>query len=97
MKVFNIPSQCKAILFDMDSTLYTHPQYAQTQIDLPIERLALLRGIPFSEMSEEFARFRKDWAEQHEGRQITLANTFKTFGISIAQFGFMCDRWRDYC
>jgi phosphoglycolate phosphatase/putative hydrolase of the HAD superfamily len=91
LKVFHIPSQCKAILFDMDSTLYTHPEYAQTQIDLPIERLARLRGIPFSEMSEEFARFRGNWAKQHEGRGITLANTFKAFGIPIDE----TIRWRE--
>jgi phosphoglycolate phosphatase/putative hydrolase of the HAD superfamily len=91
MKIFCIPAQCNAILFDMDSTLYTHPQYAQTQHDLPIERLALLRGISFSEMSEEFARFRKDWAERHEGRGITLANTFCAFGISINE----TIKWRE--
>jgi phosphoglycolate phosphatase/putative hydrolase of the HAD superfamily len=91
MKIFRLPSQCKAILFDMDSTLYTNPQYAQTQNDLPIERLARLRGLTFSKMSEEFARFRGDWAEQHEGRGITLANTFKAFGISIDE----TIKWRE--
>jgi phosphoglycolate phosphatase/putative hydrolase of the HAD superfamily len=91
MKVFRLPDQCAAILFDMDSTLYSHPEYAQSQIDLPVERLARLRGAGFREMSDEIARFRKDWAQEHEGRQISLANIFTAYGISIDE----SVKWRE--
>jgi len=83
MKVFHLPDQCAAIFFDMDSTLYTHPEYARSQIDLPIERLARLRGKTFDEMNEEITQYRENWAQQHEGQQISLGNIFTAFDISI--------------
>ncbi|MDR0316647.1 MAG: HAD family hydrolase [Treponema sp.] len=85
MKIFRLPEQCGAILFDMDSTLYTHPQYAQSQIDLPIERLARMRGVSFDSMNKEIICWRKNWAAGHQGQQISLANTFAAFGVSISQ------------
>jgi phosphoglycolate phosphatase/putative hydrolase of the HAD superfamily len=42
-------------------------------------------------MSEEFTRFRKNWAELHGGRQITLANAFEAFGITIDE----TVKWRE--
>jgi phosphoglycolate phosphatase/putative hydrolase of the HAD superfamily len=91
MKIFHLPDQCAAILFDIDSTLYTNPEYARSQIDLPIERLARLRGVTFDKMNEEINRFRTDWAHKHEGRQISLANILVTFGISIEE----TIKWRE--
>ncbi|MCL2127926.1 MAG: HAD family hydrolase [Treponema sp.] len=83
MKVFSLPARCAAVLFDMDSTLYSNSAYAQSQIDLPVERLARRHGVSFDEMSGEIARYRKEWADGHEGRKISLANIFLTFGVSI--------------
>jgi len=83
MNVFFIPDQSAAILFDMDSTLYTNEEYARSQIDLPIERLAHIRGIDINDMHEAIHRYREKWAREHDGAQISLANIFNTFGISI--------------
>ena len=91
MKIFHLPDQCTAILFDIDSTLYTNPEYARSQIDLPIERLAQQRGVTFGEMSEEINRFRKNWAQEHGGAQISLGNIFTAFGISIEE----SIKWRE--
>jgi phosphoglycolate phosphatase/putative hydrolase of the HAD superfamily len=85
MTVFALPEQCAAILFDMDSTLYTHGEYARTQIDLPVARLAKLRGMSFNEMSAAIDRYRKSWAAEHGGRQLSLGNAFAAFGVSIAE------------
>jgi phosphoglycolate phosphatase/putative hydrolase of the HAD superfamily len=85
MKVFRLPTQCKAILFDMDCTLYTNPEYGQLQIDLLIGRLAHLRGKTFDEMNNEITLFKKSWAQEHEGQQISIGNTFTHFGISIRE------------
>jgi phosphoglycolate phosphatase/putative hydrolase of the HAD superfamily len=90
MKVFRLPEKCAAILFDLDSTLYDNSAYAQSQIDLPIERLARLRGMSPEAMSGEIARYRKNWADAHKG-QISLANIFTIFGISIDE----SVRWRE--
>jgi len=93
MKIFALPAEKTgmALLFDMDCTLYTHDEYAQTQIDLPIERLARLQGKTFEQMSAEIDQFREDWAASHNGRKISLGNTFLSFGISIEENV----RWRE--
>ena len=83
MKTFHLPDQCAAILFDLDSTLYTNAQYVHSQLELPVERLAKLRGVAISEMHKEINRFKENWAREHGGAQISLANVFVAFGISI--------------
>ena len=85
MKIYRISSKIRAILFDMDSTLYTNADYARAQIDLPIDRLAHLKGKSFAEMSGEIAAYREKWAEEHEGRKISLANAFVAFGVDIEE------------
>jgi phosphoglycolate phosphatase/putative hydrolase of the HAD superfamily len=93
MKVFSLPEKdsALALLFDMDNTLYTHDEYARTQIDLPIERLAKLRGKTFEQMNDEIIQYRKNWAASHDGKSISLGNTFLAFGVSIEEN----IRWRE--
>jgi len=92
MKVFALPEKgILALLFDMDCTLYTHDEYAQTQIDLPIERLARLQGKAYEKMSAEIAEYRKNWSDIRNGKKISLGNTFVHFGISIEEN----IRWRE--
>jgi len=93
MKVFSLPDSLEnsALLFDMDCTLYTHDEYAQTQTDLPIEKLARLKGKTFEQMKSEIDEFRKNWAASHGGKFISLGNTFISFGISIEEN----IRWRE--
>jgi phosphoglycolate phosphatase/putative hydrolase of the HAD superfamily len=90
MKIFRIPNQCAAVLFDMDNTLYTNAEYNQSQLDLPVQRLAAQRGISFAKMKEEIADFRKKWAKEHGGQQISLGNIFTHFNVSIRENA----RWR---
>jgi len=92
MKIFSLPPNgVQALLFDMDCTLYTHDEYARTQIDLPVERLAQLQGKTFEQMKEEIAAFQKDWAESHDGKKISLGSTLMHFGISVEEI----IRWRE--
>ncbi len=91
MKVYNLPVKCAAILFDIDSTLYTNPEYARSQIDLPIKRLARLRGISFDRMNDEINQYRDNWAKTHNGQAISYGNIFKAFGVSIAE----SVKWRE--
>jgi phosphoglycolate phosphatase/putative hydrolase of the HAD superfamily len=91
MKVFRVPERCGAIIFDVDSTLYTHPEYARSQIDLPIDRLARLKETTFDAMYAEIEKFKKNWAVKHGGRQISLGNTFTHFGVSIDE----SVKWRE--
>jgi phosphoglycolate phosphatase/putative hydrolase of the HAD superfamily len=93
MKVFALPSGPgkSAIFFDMDCTLYTHEEYAKTQIDLPVARLAQLKGKSFEQMNIEVAGYRKDWAAAHGGKSISLGNALLAFGVSIEE----TIKWRE--
>jgi len=93
MKVYKLPAelQAPALLFDMDSTLYSHDEYAKTQIDLPIMRLAEKKGKPFELMNDEVKQYRKEWARTHNGQAVSLSNAFLAFGVSIEEN----IRWRD--
>jgi len=92
MTIFSLPQNgIKSLIFDMDCTLYTHDEYAQSQIDLPIERLARLQGKTFEQMRGEITSFQKNWADSHEGKKISLGNTLTHFGISIEEN----IRWRE--
>jgi phosphoglycolate phosphatase/putative hydrolase of the HAD superfamily len=91
MKAYNLPVKCAAILFDVDSTLYTNPEYARSQIDLPIERLAHMRGITFDRMNDEMNQYRDDWVKAHNGQGISHGNIFKAFGVSINE----SVKWRE--
>ncbi|MDR2758070.1 MAG: HAD family hydrolase [Spirochaetaceae bacterium] len=90
MKVYRIPPVSSALIFDMDSTLYTNPEYARDQIDLPIRRLARIRGRSFEDMKGEIETYRETWA-QTQGEKISLTNAFKDFGISLEEN----IRWRE--
>jgi phosphoglycolate phosphatase/putative hydrolase of the HAD superfamily len=90
MNVFNLPAHCAAILFDMDCTLYTNPEYGRLQIDLLVNRLAHVQRKTFNEMNREITDFRYNWETEHGG-QISIGNTFTHFGISIAEN----IRWRE--
>ena len=91
MKAYNLPVKCAAILFDIDSTLYTNPEYARSQIDLPIEKLARMRGISFNQMNDEMNQYRDNWVKAHNGQGISHGNIFKAFGISISE----SVKWRE--
>jgi len=91
MKTYNLPVKCAAILFDVDSTLYTNPEYARSQIDLPIEKLARMRGITFNQMNDEMNQYRDNWVKEHNGQGISHGNIFKAFGIGISE----SVKWRE--
>jgi len=95
MKVYKLPLEFTnpALLFDMDNTLYTHDEYAKTQIDLPVKCLAEKEGKSFEQMNNEVTQYRKNWARDHNGQAISLSNTFLALGVSIEEN----IRWRDEC
>ena len=49
MKVYHIPPSTKAILFDIDSTLYTNSFYAHEQVDVQLRYFAAQKGWPYDE------------------------------------------------
>ena len=85
MKVYRISDETKVLIFDIDSTLYTNPEYAKEQIDSQVRHFADIRGISHDEGRKLVRDFRNEWAKTHEGRKISLGNLLTHFGISIEQ------------
>ena len=91
MTVFRLEDGAKALLFDMDGTLYTNDEYLRSQIDLPVRRLAERRGLPFQAMSAEIAAYREQWAAAHGGQKTSLGAVFQFYGVSMEEN----IRWRE--
>ena len=85
MKIFKIPNDLKTIIFDIDSTLYTNEAYALEQVDVQIRYWAKKTGISESEARNKISEFRRNWSKEHDGKKISLGNTFTHFGISIEE------------
>ena len=85
MKIYNLPQTIKAIIFDIDSTLYTNRPYAFEQVDCQVRAFAKMKGISSSEARKMVADYRKQFAAEHNGSKVSLGNTLKAFGIPIKQ------------
>lgn len=85
MKTYNLPQTIKAIIFDIDSTLYTSAKYAFEQVDCQVREFARLRGISNDEARKMVSDYRKQYAAEHEGSKVSLGNTLLSFGIPIEQ------------
>jgi len=85
MKIYRLPSEIRALAFDMDLTLYTNAEYGQYQIDCMVERLGKLRGLSFDEMNAEVEEARESWALSHGGQKPSLSNVLSVFGIGIEE------------
>lgn len=83
MTVYNLPKHIEAIIFDIDSTLYTCQAYAFEQIDCQVREYAKLRGITADEARKMVADYRKKYASEHDGKKVSLGNTLVYFGIPI--------------
>ena len=83
MKIYRIPQNLKTIIFDIDSTLYTSPEYAFEQVDCQVRHFAELRNITADEARNMVKDFRQKWAETHDGQKISLGNLLTHFDIPI--------------
>jgi len=85
MKVYKIPQNTKAFIFDIDSTLYTNQAYAFEQIDCQVREYARILGVEADEIRKKVADYRKKFAEEHNGSKVSLGNTLLAFGVPIEQ------------
>ena len=88
MQTYNLPSNPKVLIFDIDMTLYTCPEYAHEQIDCQIRHWAKLNGYSVDGARNMIADFRRKWAADHNGQKISLGNLFTSFAFfcSLAFF-----------
>lgn len=91
MRIYRIPATLEAIIFDIDSTLYTHQEYARHQNDIQIRHFAQLEGIAYQEAVERVAAARIQWAVNHDGQALSLGNTFCLLGHPLEE----SIRWRE--
>ena len=82
MRSWNIPSRPKALIFDLDSTLYDDSTYARFQTDILIERLAAERGDPIANCKALIERMRQA-RRRLEGSDTSLGNLFLALGIPM--------------
>ncbi|MDR3247197.1 MAG: HAD family hydrolase [Treponema sp.] len=90
MKIFSLPpGAVQGLIFDMDGTLYTHPEYLASQSELPLRRLAESQHKTYEVMKAEFDAYRANWQKEHQDdpsrAKISMGNTFKFFGITIEE------------
>ncbi|SFI82234.1 putative hydrolase of the HAD superfamily [Treponema bryantii] len=85
MKIYKIPTELKAFIFDIDSTLYTNQAYAFEQVDCQVRQFAKERGITADEARRMVADYRKKFAAEHNGSKVSLGNTLLAFGVPIEQ------------
>ena len=85
MKIYKIPTELRAFIFDIDSTLYTNQAYAFEQVDCQVRQFAKERGISADEARRMVADYRKKFAAEHDGSKVSLGNTLLAFGVPIEQ------------
>lgn len=85
MQTFNIPEKVNAIIFDIDSTLYTNEAYAFEQIDVQVRHYAEIKNITPKVARGNVAEYRSMWSKTHNGEKISLAKTLQAFGISTEE------------
>ena len=91
MHMYRRPQQLKAIIFDIDSTLYSHKEYALQQNQIQIHHYAQLEGICDQEAFQRIEATRRNWEEKSGGKALSLGNTFVHLGYQIEE----SIRWRE--
>jgi len=84
LKVFFLPERPRALLFDIDGTLYDNDRYARFQVEVLVEELARVRGRPLEDVRAEVERARRELGAR-EGRETTsLGNAMAALGVDLA-------------
>jgi phosphoglycolate phosphatase/putative hydrolase of the HAD superfamily len=91
MKVYRLPEKITALIFDMDLTLYSHPEYGKTQIDNLVAIVGKNRGWSADRATSEIETARKSWAASHDGKKPSLSNIILSWGFTMEDNV----RWRE--
>ena len=91
MKIYSIPPQPRAILFDIDRTLYENETYARHQEDVLVTALADHLNLSVPDAQTRVNQVRGETTRDSGGKRPSLANTFLALGVDMAQ----SVRWRE--
>jgi len=92
MKVVAVVEAPRALVFDLDNTLYTNPAYAAFQEEALVERLGRELGLGTAGAEARIADLRAERARAGLGAT-SLGRLFAALGIDIAT----SVRWREEC
>jgi len=82
MRVIRLPKNPRALLFDIDSTLYTYPEYSAFQNDVLIQELARFKGESIEDIRAAVYAARAKISER-TGQATSLGNAMAELGLSI--------------
>ena len=85
MKIYRLPRETRALIFDMDLTLYSHAEYGRVQIDNLVAIAGKKRGLSFEEINRELDASSKAWAESHDQKKPSLSNIILSWGFSMEE------------
>jgi phosphoglycolate phosphatase/putative hydrolase of the HAD superfamily len=83
MKVYRRPEKIKALIFDMDLTLYSNAEYGKTQIDNLVAIAGQKRGWSLAEANRKIEAERQSWAFSHGGKKPSLSNIILSWGFTM--------------
>jgi phosphoglycolate phosphatase/putative hydrolase of the HAD superfamily len=92
MKVLALKGEPRALVFDLDNTLYTNPGYAAFQEDVLVTRLGRELGLDAEAAAARIAGLRAERAAAGLGKT-SLGRLFDALGVDIAT----SVRWREEC
>jgi HAD superfamily hydrolase (TIGR01549 family) len=92
MKVIAVGDDPKALVFDLDNTLYTNPAYAQFQEDALVARLGRELGIGTEGAAARIASLRAEREAAGQGKT-SLGKLFAALGVEMRD----SVRWREEC
>ncbi len=84
MQIVYLPAKIRTLVFDIDLTLYDSQPYYDSQHELLIARLAEHLNVTVAEAETAVTQIRTDYAQEHDGRSLSLGNTFARLGVPIA-------------
>lgn len=82
MIAYRLPAETRAVLFDVDGTLYTNGEYGRYQVEAMVRELARARGVGFEAMSAAIERTRAE-IEERDGIKTSLGNAMAAHGVDI--------------
>lgn len=84
MRVHRLPTLLRAVIFDIDGTLYQHPGYVKHQIDILVEELARVRGWTLEAAVQAVTEARASVAAAQGAQTTSLGNAMAHLGIDLA-------------